>query len=176
MDLKQLFCAFTLILGAGAPAAADSADFLKKRLFFNGYVEGTLQPPRNEIDANLRRPDLPETGGYGYAFARYSIRGQLFLGLRVDLGPLKNIFITIKPDLLFGNNVPQRSYTWSASPIGYVRNIGVGVSLPGSVKVFLESHRWNFVGVHDLAVPGDGPKGLHHSIVIRKEFRFGHDQ
>jgi hypothetical protein len=157
-----------------AAADAEASGFLKRRLFAKGYVEWTLQPPRNEIDANLRRPDLQvETGGYGFGFARYSLRGQFFLGLRLGKRHVKNVFVVVKPDILLGDTIPQRSYTWSATPIGYVRNYGAGFTLWGDVQVYIETHSWDFVGKHELAVPNSGPKGLHNSIVIRKEFRIG---
>lgn len=157
-----------------AEPSARAAEIRKSRFFLEGFIEGTLQPPHNEIDANLRRPDLmAETDGFGYAFARYSLRGQFFLGLRLGNRAVRNVFFALKPDFLFGNTIPRRNYTWSPAPIGYAKEYGLGVTLAWDVKVYLETHRWEFVGEHKLGLPGGGPKGLYTSIVIRKEFRFG---
>jgi hypothetical protein len=166
MDHGRAFSVVCLLLAASAALAADAP---AKRYFIRGYAEAGLMPPRNEMDLNLRRPDRPETDGFGDNFARYSLRAQLFLGRRFEGGFVKSAFAVLKPHFVFGRTVPQIDYSWSPRPIGYVKNFGVGVSLGDDWSVYLERHRWSFRD--KIAITGDGPYGFHNAIVVRKEFR-----
>ena len=164
--LRSVPCllAFALATAAFAEGAAPSLG----RFFVRGWAEGGLMPPRNEMDLNLRRPDRPETDGFGDNYARYSLRGQLFLGRRFERGFVRELFAVVKPHFVFGRTVPQIEYTWSPRPIGYVKNFGVGVTLGGDWMVYLERHRWSFRD--RIAITGDGPYGFHNAIVVRKSF------
>ena len=124
--------------------------------------------PRNEMDLNLRRPDLPETNGFGDNFARYTVRGQFFFGRKFASGPIREAFLLLKPELVMGRTVPQIEYTWSARPIGYVRDFGGGITLGGNWSIYFESHRWEFRD--KIAITGDGPYGFHNVVIVRKTF------
>lgn len=140
----------------------------EKKFFVKGYMEAGLHWPHNEIEMNLRRPDLPETNGFGDNFGRYDIRGEVLIGYRFDGRIVKSFFAVVKPHFVFGRTIPQIEYTWSARPIGYVKNYGIGLELSGGWKVYIETHRWELRD--QIAVPGDGPYGLNSGIYIRKEF------
>jgi len=160
---RLLFVAgLALALDAGAEESRRSAFFLR------GYSEAGLMAPRNEMDLNLRRPDRPETNGFGDNFARYTVRGQIFFGRRFASGPIREAFLLVKPELVMGRTIPQVEYTWSARPIGYVRDFGAGISLGGDWTVYFESHRWSFRD--KVAITGDGPYGFHNIVVVRKAF------
>jgi hypothetical protein len=136
--------------------------------FLRGYSEAGLMTPHNEMDLNLRRPDRPETNGFGDNFARYAVRGQIFFGRAFAGGPVREIFLLVKPELVMGRTIPQIEYTWSARPIGYVKDFGGGVSLRGNWSVYFESHRWSLRD--KVAITGDGPYGFHNIVVVRKTF------
>jgi hypothetical protein len=155
-----------LLCLAATPLQAQPAA-KAKAFFVRGYGEAGLMPPRNEMDMNLRRPDLPETDGFGDNFARYSLRGQLFLGRRFSRGFVREAFVLVKPHFVFGRTVPQREYTWSPRFIGYLKNFGAGLSL-GDWTIYLERHRWSFQD--RIAITGDGPYGFHNMISVRKSF------
>jgi hypothetical protein len=162
---KTSCCA--LLLSLAATPAQSEQPARPKAFFVRGYGEAGLMPPRNEMDMNLRRPDLPETDGFGDNFARYSLRGQLFFGRRFSGGFVREAFLILKPHFVFGRTVPQREYTWSPRFIGYVKNFGAGVSL-GDWTLYLERHRWSFQD--KIAITGDGPYGFHNMITVRKAF------
>jgi hypothetical protein len=157
-----LFVGLSLASGLRAEESRRSAFFLR------GYTEAGLMTPRNEMDLNLRRPDRPETNGFGDNFARYALRGQIFFGRRFARGPIREAFLLVKPELVMGRTIPQIEYTWSARPIGYVRDFGAGISLGGDWSVYFESHRWSFSD--KVAITGDGPYGFHNIVIVRKTF------
>ncbi len=159
-------CSALLLCLVDAPLEAQPAA-KPKAFFVRGYGEAGLLPPRNEMDMNLRRPDRPETDGFGDNFARYSLRGQLFLGRRFSRGFVREAFVLVKPHFVFGRTVPQREYSWSPRFIGYVKNLGAGVSL-GGWTISLERHRWSFQD--KVAITGDGPYGFHNMISVRRTF------
>ncbi len=136
--------------------------------FVRGYSEAGLMAPRNEMDLNLRRPDRPDTNGFGDNFARYSLRGQVFFGRRFEHGPIREVFLLVKPELVMGRTIPQIEYTWSPRPIGYVKDFGAGLTLGRGWSIYFESHRWAFRD--KVAITGDGPYGFHNIIVARKSF------
>ncbi len=156
--------AFLLLIAADARAQAPR----RSAFFLRGYSEAGLMTPRNEMDLNLRRPDRPETNGFGDNFARYTVRGQIFFGRRFASGPIREAFLLVKPELVMGRTIPQIEYTWSARPIGYVRDFGAGISLGGDWSIYFESHRWSFSD--KIAITGDGPYGFHNMVVVRKTF------
>ena len=140
----------------------------KSAFFLRGYSEAGLMTPHNEMDLNLRRPDRPETNGFGDNFARYAVRGQIFFGRKFATGPIREAFLLVKPELVMGRTIPQIEYTWSARPIGYVKDFGAGVSLGGNWSIYFESHRWSFRD--KIAITGDGPYGFHNIVIVRKTF------
>lgn len=140
----------------------------KSAFFLRGYSEAGLMTPHNEMDLNLRRPDLVETNGFGDNFARYAVRGQIFFGRKFRTGPIREAFLLVKPELVMGRTIPQIEYTWSARPIGYVRDFGGGISLGRNWSVYFESHRWAFRD--RIAITGDGPYGFHNIVIVRKTF------
>jgi hypothetical protein len=149
-------------------AVARSDEPARGAFFLRGYSEAGLMFPHNEMDLNLRRPDRPETNGFGDNFARYAVRAQIFLGRKFSSGPIREVFLLVKPELVMGRTIPQIEYTWSARPIGYVRDFGGGISLGGNWSVYFESHRWSFQD--KIAITGDGPYGFHNIVVVRKTF------
>ncbi len=151
-----------LVLCAGTVLGAE------KKFFVSGYMEVGLHWPHNEIEMNLRRPDLPETNGFGDNFGRYAIRGEIFAGYHFGGRIIKSIFVVVKPYFVFGRTIPQMEYTWSARPIGYAKHYGVGMDLFSGWKVYVETHRWELRD--QLAVTGDGPYGLNSGVYIRKDF------
>ncbi len=140
----------------------------KEKWFINGHLEAGITWPHNELGVNLRRPAQSETNGFGDNFGRYALRGQLFLGYRVNRCAIENVFVVVKPYFVFGRTIPQLEYTWSFRYIGHVKNYGVGITLSHDWKLYLETHRWRFRD--KLAVPADGPFELHNMFVVRKEF------
>lgn len=158
--------ALAVLFLVARPSAAEEPR--SSTFFLRGYSEAGLMTPRNEMDLNLRRPDLPATNGFGDNFARYAARGQVFLGRRFERGPVREAYLLFKPEIVMGRTIPQIEYTWSARPIGYVRDFGVGVTLGRDWSVYFESHRWSFRD--KVAITGDGPYGFHNIIVVRKSF------
>jgi|JI6StandDraft_1071083.scaffolds.fasta_scaffold325817_2 hypothetical protein len=152
----------TLGLTARAEEPRRSAFFLR------GYSEAGLMTPHNEMDLNLRRPDRPETNGFGDNFARYAVRGQIFFGRKFASGPIREAFLLVKPELVMGRTIPQIEYTWSPRPIGYVRDFGGGLTLGGNWSIYFESHAWRFRD--KIAITGDGPYGFHNIVIVRKTF------
>jgi hypothetical protein len=150
-------------------ASASKAEEPRKSAFFlRGYSEAGLMTPHNEMDLNLRRPDRPETNGFGDNFARYAVRSQVFLGRKFATGPIREVFLLVKPELVMGRTIPQIEYTWSARPIGYVKDFGAGLSLGRDWSIYFESHRWSFRD--KIAITGDGPYGFHNVVIVRKTF------
>ncbi|OGZ72914.1 MAG: hypothetical protein A2998_02510 [Candidatus Staskawiczbacteria bacterium RIFCSPLOWO2_01_FULL_37_25b] len=164
--MKRLLVAVAML--AGFAAVVFAQDNSNERWFVKGYLEGGLHPPHNEVEMNLRRPDLPETNGFGDNFGRYVLRGEIFAGYRLENKVVKSVFVLVKPYFVFGRTVPQLDYTWSARLIGYAENYGIGVELPRGWKVYAETHRWSLRD--QKAVPGDGPFGLNSGLYVRKEF------
>jgi hypothetical protein len=157
-----------LVTGLLAASAARAEEARKSAFFLRGYSEAGLMTPHNEMDLNLRRPDRPETNGFGDNFARYAVRGQIFLGRKFASGPIREAFLLVKPELVMGRTIPQIEYTWSTRPIGYVKDFGGGISLGGNWSVYFESHRWSFRD--KVAITGDGPYGFHNIVIVRKTF------
>ena len=166
-----LIIAVMLMVGTTVSAVVFAEESDHNRWYIRGYLEGGLHPPHNEIEMNLRRPDLPETNGFGDNFGRYDLRGEILAGYRLENRVVKSVFVMVKPYFVFGRTVPQLDYTWSARPIGYAKNYGIGVELPDGWSVYLETHRWELRD--QLAVPGDGPFGLNNGIYVRKNFDVG---
>jgi len=101
--------------------------------YLKGYVETGLAFLRNEIGVNLRRPDLmEETGGFGDNFGRYVIRSHLYFGRIINKGFVRDVFLTIKPTLIFGRNIPQMEYTWSAVISDTRKTSDLGLHCPGT--------------------------------------------
>jgi len=150
------------------PAEARSEEPRRSAFFLRGYTEGGLMAPHNEMDLNLRRPDRLETNGFGDNFARYTVRGQVFFGRKFAKGFIREAFLLVKPELVMGRTIPQIDYTWSARPIGYVRDFGGGISLARDWAIYFESHRWSFND--KIAITGDGPYGFHNVFIVRKTF------
>jgi hypothetical protein len=157
-----------MVVSNSADSAAQNQD-KEEKWFLKGFVESGLAFPRNEIGVNLRRPDLiEETGGFGDNFGRYVIRGHLYFGYRVNHRIIRDVFFLVKPNFIFGRNIPQIEYTWSPRYIGHAENVGVGFTLPRDWKVYFEAHKWVFQD--KKAVPPDGPFELHSLLVVRKDF------
>ncbi|MBK5256077.1 MAG: hypothetical protein JJE39_08585 [Vicinamibacteria bacterium] len=149
---------------------ANGEEPRRNAFFVRGYSEAGVMTPHNEMDLNLRRPDLLETNGFGDNFARYAVRGQIFFGRKFANGPVREVFVLVKPELVMGRTIPQIQYTWSARPIGYVKDFGAGVSLGRDWSIYFESHRWSFRD--KVAITGDGPYGFHNIVIVRKTFNF----
>ncbi len=166
--LAAVLVLWSMVVSSHAIAQAPPKE---KKWFLRGYLESGVAWPHNEIGVNLRRPDLQEeTGGFGDNFGRYVVRGQVFVGYNIGNKIFKDIFFVVKPNFIFGRNIPQQEYTWSFRYSGHVENVGIGISLPRNWKVYAESHKWAFRD--KLGVPGDGPFELHSLIMVRKEFSF----
>lgn len=158
-----------LALGLLTAALVARAEEPRRSAFFlRGYSEAGLMTPHNEMDLNLRRPDRPETNGFGDNFARYAVRGQIFFGRKFASGPIREAFLLVKPELVMGRTIPQIEYTWSPRPIGYVRDFGGGLTLGGNWSIYFESHAWRFRD--KIAITGDGPYGFHNIVIVRKTF------
>lgn len=166
MPLHPLRAALALALLLPPPARASEPR--RAAFFLRGYSEAGLMTPHNEMDLNLRRPDRPETDGFGDNFARYAVRGQIFFGRKFATGPIREAFLLVKPELVMGRTIPQIEYTWSARPIGYVKDFGGGLTLGGNWSIYFESHRWSFRD--KVAITGDGPSGFHNIVIVRKTF------
>ena len=160
--------ALALALVILRPLTGRAEEPRRSAFFLRGYSEAGLMTPRNEMDLNLRRPDRPETNGFGDNFARYAVRGQIFFGRKFATGPIREAFLLVKPEFVMGRTIPQIEYTWSARPIGYVKDFGGGISLGGNWSIYFESHRWSFRD--KIAITGDGPYGFHNIVIVRKTF------
>jgi hypothetical protein len=170
MSLSRFRSCLVLAVSSLVASAASAEEPRRSAFFLRGYSEAGFMTPHNEMDLNLRRPDRPETNGFGDNFARYAVRGQVFFGRKFAAGPIREAFLLLKPELVMGRTVPQIEYTWSPRPIGYVKDFGAGISLGGDWSVYFESHRWSFRD--RIAITGDGPYGFHNIIIVRKTFEF----
>ncbi|MEO6400380.1 MAG: hypothetical protein ABIP62_00040 [Vicinamibacteria bacterium] len=164
MLLRIVFVTLVCVISVGASAEEPR----RSAFFLRGYSEAGLMTPHNEMDLNLRRPDRPETNGFGDNFARYAVRGQIFLRRRFGSGAIREIFLLVKPEVVMGRTIPQIEYTWSARPFGYVKDFGAGLSLGRNWSIYFESHRWTFRD--KIAITGDGPYGFHNIVVVRRSF------
>jgi hypothetical protein len=165
-SLLRVLLTVSLCLLAARSGADD--EVRNSAFFLRGYSEAGLMTPHNEMDLNLRRPDRLETNGFGDNFARYAVRGQIFFGRSFATGKIREAFLLVKPELVMGRTIPQVEYTWSARPIGYVKDFGGGLTLGGNWSIYFESHRWSFRD--KIAITGDGPYGFHNIVIVRKTF------
>ena len=166
--MSSLAGRLALLLCVCSAADIRAEEPRKGAFFLRGYTEAGFMTPHNEMDLNLRRPDRPETNGFGDNFARYAVRGQIFFGRKFETGPIREAFLLVKPELVMGRTIPQIEYTWSPRPIGYVKDFGAGISLGGDWSIYFESHRWSFSD--KIAITGDGPYGFHNIVIVRKSF------
>ena len=156
---------FLVVLASGSAGAEEPRT---SSFFLRGYSEAGVMTPHNEMDLNLRRPDRLDTNGFGDNFARYAVRGEIFLGRRFATGAIREVFLLVKPELVMGRTIPQIEYTWSPRPIGYVKDFGAGLTLGRDWSIYFESHRWSFRD--KIAITGDGPYGFHNIVIVRKTF------
>ena len=143
------------------------------RFYIHGYSDFLLALPHNEISYNLRRIDLPETGGFGDNFGRYAVRGEVGFGYRISKTRfVREIFLTVLPHVGFGRTIPQRSYTWHPDYIGHHVTWRFGISLPKNFEVYWEKWgKWNFSDKE--AFPREGPFGTYNAVVLRWNFNGG---
>jgi hypothetical protein len=160
---------------------AQPADMGTSRFFpqdsVRGYVDFQVAPPRNEIDLGLcvLRTDNPFTPHPTCsAFARYAWGGYVELQ-PIGRGPLRRLFLFAEPIVYGGDNLPQRRYTVSGSPILSELSIGVGLELPNGFELRFKNHKAYMLGKYrtpegavDLRT--DGPYGLYSTIGVRWKF------
>ena len=134
---------------------------------FGGPLTGPCRDPHS-VYRRLRReaPVLPIEMGpeTGYFVSRYEEVKEV---LRND-ELFSNHSNAKGVSLVMGRTIPQIEYTWSARPIGYVKDFGGGVTLGGNWSIYFESHRWSFRD--KIAITGDGPYGFHNIVIVRKTF------
>ncbi len=132
---RFLLWIFVAILGCGGLAAQEVLNQTPEdRMFFPkdtfwGYAQFDLAPPHNEIDPNICAGNAGSYGGANApcnAFARYMISG--YLEVRpFGRGQFRRFMLFGEPAFLFGKNVPQNLYTWSADPIGIEHSWGAAI-------------------------------------------------
>jgi hypothetical protein len=186
--VKRLILAVSLLLcgfaawsqeTAAKPMLSQTGDrWLFPRNFVRGYLDFQVAPPHNEVELGLCMPgdgiaagQTARCGGY----ARYIWSGYIEFQ-PVGRGPLRRVFFFMEPKLFGGDNLPQQSYTASASPILWERSLGAAIELPRGFELRTQTHRTMLLGRYGAkptAVTGlpHGPYGLHSTVGVR--WRFG---
>jgi hypothetical protein len=155
----------------------DGRMFFPRDTFW-GYAQFDLAPPHNEIDPNLCAANAKDFGGQNApcnAFARYMLWGTLEVR-PFGRGILRRAMFFGEPKLLFGRNVPQSLYTWSADAIGLEHAWGVGIYMGKGFELRVTQHflfdRWGArdrnLGAADLGT--NGPWGRFATVGVRKTF------
>ncbi len=181
---RFLLWIFVAILGCGGLAAQEVLNQTSEdRMFFPkdtfwGYAQFDLAPPHNEIDPNICAGNAGSYGGANApcnAFARYMLSG--YLEVRpFGRGQFRRFMLFGEPAFLFGKNVPQNLYTWSADPIGIEHSWGAAIYIGKGFEARVTQHflfsrlgdRSNNLGAADLGT--NGPWGRYNAIGVRKTF------
>jgi hypothetical protein len=170
------FCLLALVAQSNAQNQATVTDN-----WIRGYVQFDLAPPHNEIDAGLclgaPQSQAPANAACS-AFARYMASGHLevrpFQKLPVPI--LKTIYVFGNPSFLFGNNLPQEKYTWSAQPIGWERSWGAVLPLPKGFEFRVTDHflfgTFRTYSGNAAYIGPNGPWGRYNSVGVRKYFGY----
>lgn len=146
--------------------------------WIRGFGDFGYAPPHNEPDlGRCVFPQPPSAGGAQSlcsAYARYILSGY------IEMQPLnrtvaRHLFVYFEPKFSFGDNVPQRRYTQSMTPIAFDRAIGVGYKLPKSFELRATQHQVQFLGRYSgylgpAALSANGPYGLYSTVGARWYF------
>jgi len=182
---RKLWLAVFLVLPVGllAQASPAVAGAESQRLFFPsdfvwGYAQFDIAPPHNEIDPNLCSANA---GNYGGVHAPCNAFGRYMLSGNIEVHPFgrtlaRRLVLFGEPSFLFGKNVPQTLYTWSASPIGIEHTLGFGADIKRGFQLRVTQHylfsrlgsRDQYLGPADLGT--NGPWGRYTAIGLRKYF------
>jgi hypothetical protein len=167
---------------AGAPvlpsSSAPDASALFPRHWVRGYADFDVAPPTNEPDLGRCAASTGQFGGANApcaAFARYVLSGYVE-AQPFGRGVFRRVFFFAMPRVFLGNNIPQISYTATATPIAIESSIGAGIELGRNFEVRAVRHAvyWlgryrNDLGAADL--DRNGPYGRYATIGVR--WRFG---
>lgn len=144
--------------------------------FVRGYVDFDVAPPHNEVDLGLctLAKTNTATSTTCSAYARYVWSGYVELQ-PVGRGPFRHLFVFAEPKVFGGDNVPQESYTASASLILWESIMGAGFKLPKHFELRVAEHHVNLLGRY--SGPGgastlrtDGPYGQNSTVGVRWYF------
>jgi hypothetical protein len=187
--MMKAFAGLIIFAIAAASACAQSQGYFKgsvegerfilPRDTFYGWAQLDVAPPHNEIDPNLCAGNAKDYGGAQAQcdkFGRYALSG-LVEARPFGKGELRRIMFWVQPSFLFGKNVPQSLYTWSANPIGVAYSWGAAVYLGAGFEARFTQHPlMSIAGAHTAAdlgpafLGGNGPWGRYTSFAIRKYF------
>ena len=157
------------------PAVREADNWIR------GYTQIDLAPPHNEIDPGLclgpPQSKMPANAGCT-AFARYMASGHVEVRPFSRMpGPiLKRVYFFGTPRFLFGNNIPQQKYTWSALPIGWERSWGAVLALPKGFEVRVTQHllfgEFKMYSGSSSYIGSNGAWGRYNSVGVRKYFGY----
>jgi hypothetical protein len=162
---------------AAAPAVSSQERLFFPENFVRGYVDFEIAPPHNEIDVGLcavmTDNPLPKHPTCS-AFARYAWSGYLELQ-PFGRGHWRRLFLFTEPKLYGGENLPQESYTASASLILWERTLGIGVELPQGLELRVKNHHVYLLGRYrepgaTITLRTDGPYGQYTTVGVRWSF------
>jgi hypothetical protein len=177
---KDLLAGFIFLFGTGLLFGQGQGRLFLPTQGLGGYGEFALAPPHNEVDLN-RCAASAGAAAYGgqnapcSAFARY-VTGGHFEARLMSRGPAKNLILFIEPQVFFGKNLPQTSYTWSADAIASDQNWGLIYEAPHNLEVRLTGHtKFHWIGKYNrnlgpADLGGDGPGGQYNTIAVRWKF------
>jgi hypothetical protein len=163
-------------LSAAAPVQAERRFFPQN--FVRGYIDFEIAPPHNEIDTGLCALATNNTDFEHHptctAYARYVWSSYLELQ-PFGRGQWQRLFFFVEPKLYGGENLPQHSYTASASLILWERTLGVGVELPQGFELRVKNHHVNLLGRYTetggtATLRTDGPYGQYTTVGVRWNF------
>lgn len=141
----------------------------------SGFGQFYLAPPHNEIDPGIC--GLSSTDQTCTAFARYMATVHIDVRPFGKLPYLGRLYGFGNGNALFGDNVPQKLYTWSADPIGWERDWGAAYSFDHGFEVRVEQH-FLFGQFRDFSQSSaykgtNGPWGRFNVVGVRKYFSVG---
>jgi hypothetical protein len=149
--------------------------------WIRGYAQFDVAPPHNEIDPGIcmgpPQSKMPANSGCS-AFARYMLGGHVEVRpfSKTSIPVLNRTYFFGDPNFLFGDNLPQKKYTWSAAPIGWERSWGAAVSLPKGFEARITQHflfdQFKKYGGNGAYIGSNGPWGRYNSVGVRKYFGY----
>jgi hypothetical protein len=143
----------------------------------SGFGQFYLAPPHNEIDPGICGLSTANDSSCT-AFARYMATVHLDIAPFGKIPVVNRLYLFGNGNALFGNNVPQKIYTWSSDPIGWERDWGAAYTLPKRFEVRVEQH-FLFGQFRDFSQSSvykgtNGPWGRFNVVGVRKYFSIGH--
>ena len=156
------------------PTTTDAPSMLR------GYAQFDLAPPHNEIDPGICGVST-DASSTCTAFARYMLSGHIearpFESRLFNKTPvLRRFYGFADSSFLFGNNLPQKKYTWSAKGIGWEREWGLAATLPKGFEARVLLHylfkQFQSYSQSSAYIDSNGPWGRYTSVAVRKYFGY----